>query len=93
MFTWQRLHPQLNEKIVMHATLSIPTATPAENHTIAHRFGVARSAVCEMVLVHRTRLGIFESLMSPYNRAPTGSQLEGVTKNLMKWGVPQCVGQ
>ena len=39
-------------------------------------------------------MGIFESLMSAYIKAPTGSQLEGVKENfIMKWGVPQCVGQ
>lgn len=73
MFTWQRLHPQLNKKDTVMRQ-SVPTA---EYRTIAHCFGIARSAVCE--IAHKTPLGIVESLKGTYIKVPPGSQLEGVT--------------
>jgi len=49
-------------------------ATPAEYRTSAHLFGVARSAVCE--IVHETCQAIVTVLLRKYMKFPSGEQVD-----------------
>lgn len=66
-------------------------ATPCEYRTVGHLFGISRSSVCN--IVHETCEAICNVLKPEYITFPREDELKRVmSRFLMKWGVPQCVG-
>ena len=66
-------------------------ATPCEYRTIAHLFGVSRSAVC--VIVQECCEVIVRDLLTSYIKVPTGNDMQKVVDGFeSRWGFPQCVG-
>ena len=65
-------------------------ATSCEYRTVAHLFGVGRSAVC--FIVNETCNAIVKVLMPLYIKFPSGHEIRRIVYGFeTKWGFQQCV--